>query len=264
MKKTALITGASSGIGLELARVFAKNHHHLVLVARTEAKLRHLADELHAKYDTQVKVIPKDLSIQTAGEELYEDLQNQGIEVDVLVNNAGLGGVGRFAETDYARDLQMVKVNILALVQLTKLFVQGMMVRKRGKIMNIASVAAFQPGPNMAVYFATKAFVLSFSEAIAQELKSSGVTVTAVCPGITQTGFFTEANVEMPSVPFSNWLIQTAAEVAESGYQAMKAGKSVHVTGLLNNLSAMTAPFVPRQILLPFADILIKNFGKNH
>ncbi|MCU0446233.1 MAG: SDR family oxidoreductase [Microscillaceae bacterium] len=264
MKKTALVTGASSGIGLELARVIAKDHYNLVLVARTESKLKQLADELHAKYDTQVLVIPKDLTHETSAEELFEELQKQGIEIDILVNNAGLGVVGRFAETNYARDLEMVKVNVLALVQLTKLFVQGMIVRKRGKIMNIASLAAFQPGPNMAVYFATKSFVLSFSEAIAQELKSSGVTVTAVCPGITQTEFFSGANVDMPVNPLSNWFIQTAAQVAESGYQATKAGKSVHVTGLINNLSAMTAPFVPRQILLPFADILIKSFGKNH
>ena len=183
MKETALITGASSGIGLDLARLFAKDGHDVVLVARSEGKLREIAAELERDFGMTAHVIVADLAKPDAPQTLVAQLP---VDVDVLVNNAGFGVLGPFVETDLAKELEMIQVNVVALTHLTKLLLPPMVARRRGRVLNVASTAAFQPGPLMAVYYATKAYVLSFSEAIADELRDSGVTVTALCPGPTE------------------------------------------------------------------------------
>ncbi len=183
MPKTALITGASSGIGYELSKLFAQDSYDLVLIARSENKLQDLAAKLQNEFGSQVKVIVQDLGINFAPKTIFSQLQEENITIDVLVNNAGFATYGLFTETDLQAELEMMQVNMVALTHLTKLFLPGMVQRRQGKILNIASTAAFQPGPLMAVYYATKAYVLSFSEAIANELIGTGVTVTVLCPG---------------------------------------------------------------------------------
>ncbi len=180
--KTALITGSANGIGYELASTFAENGYNLVLVDKDEEKLTLIAEEFPQKFGISVKTLVKDLSISTSPTEIFTELQQAGIKIDILVNNAGFGTYGVFSETDLTTELKMLQVNIVCLTHLTKLFLKDMITQGNGKILNVASVAAFQPGPLMAVYFATKAYVLSFSEAIANELEGTGVTVTTLCP----------------------------------------------------------------------------------
>src|SRR2546423_6004428 len=196
MPSTALITGASSGIGLDLARLVAADGNNVVLVARSGDKLAELAAELESKHHIRAFVAPIDLADPGAPEELYHVLEEQGIAIDILINNAGFGTHGPFAEADLAAQMQMLQVNVAALTQLTWLFLQPMIRRKQGRIMNVASTAAFQPGPFMAVYYASKAYLLSFSEALANELHGTGVTVTTLCPGPTITGFQHRAGLE--------------------------------------------------------------------
>lgn len=188
-QSTALVTGASSGIGLELARVLARHGHNLVLVARDEIRLNEIARELGKENYVTVKVIARDLSNESAPTDIYNLLHNESVSVDILVNCAGTATLGLFAKADLASQMRMIHVNALALTALTHLFLKDMLNRGRGRILNVASTAAFQPGPLMAVYYATKAYVLSFSEAITNEVSGSGVTVTALCPGPTITGF---------------------------------------------------------------------------
>lgn len=261
MKKTALITGASSGIGKALANVFAAQGDALILVARSADKLEELAEHLKNKYGTEVKVLPKDLNQSNSPAQIFKTLEKEKAQVDILVNNAGLGSLGNFIENDPERTMESIQVNVMALTNLSYLFVRGMIARKWGRILNIASIAAFQPIPQMAVYAATKAYVLSFSESIAQELKGTGVTVTAVCPGITKTGFFEPAGVNTNQI-IENWVMQTADEVAQQAYEAMKKGKTVQVTGLINQISTSTTPFVPHRILLPLANLMLGMFKK--
>jgi hypothetical protein len=264
MKRTALITGASSGIGYELAKVIAQDGHDLVLVARTKKKLDDLAKELKKEFKVTVTVLPKDLSLPNAAQEVYDELQKASIQIDMLINNAGLGAHGKFTETEVAQDAQMMQVNMVALTELTKLFTPDMIARKWGKIMNVASIASFMSSPSMAVYAATKAYVLSFSEAINEELRGTGVSVTAVCPGVTQTNFFETAHVSQENINrFGNMLVQSAEEVAKSGYQALKANKAVHITGLVNNLSVNSIQWVPRQIRTPMLGFMFSFFGEN-
>lgn len=187
--KTALITGASSGIGLEFANLLAKDGYHVVLTARNEKRLSEIANELKAKHGVDVTVLAKDLSLTDAAEELTAEILAKGIEVDILINNAGFAAYGPFDETSWKDEKDMIQVNITALTTLTKQLLPGMIKRNRGKILNVASTAAFQPGPLMAVYYATKAYVLSFSEAIDYELSHTNVSVTALCPGATATNF---------------------------------------------------------------------------
>ncbi len=263
MKRTALVTGASSGIGYELAKVIAKDGHDLVLVARTKKKLDELAKNLRKEFGIKVKVLLKDLSQPNAAQEIFETLQSESYSIDILINNAGLGAHGKFIETASAQDTQMLQVNIVALTELTKCFLPAMIDQKWGRVMNVASVASFMPSPHLAVYAATKAYVLSFSEGINEELRGTGVSITAVCPGVTQTNFFETANVSADNVMrFGNLLVQSAEEVAKSGYQALKAGKSVHITGLLNNLSVNSMQFVPRQIRTPITGLMLSFFGE--
>ncbi|HYH07122.1 MAG TPA: SDR family oxidoreductase [Thermoanaerobaculia bacterium] len=248
MKQTALITGASSGIGLDLAHLFARDGHDVVLVARSQAKLQALAKELEAHHHITAHVVPADLSEEAAPRKLFETIRDRGLTIDVLVNNAGFGTGGAFADTDLKTELDMIQVNVTAVTHLTKLFLGGMIARGRGRILNVASTAGFQPGPFMAVYYATKAYVVSFSEAIAEELSGTGVTVTALCPGPTATGFAEVANIkESPLFKLSKPM--ASMDVARIGYQAMQRGKRVAVTGLQNKIAMQSLRVSPRAVV---------------
>lgn len=244
MKLTALITGASGGIGEELARLFAADGHDLVLVARSEDKLAHLAAELGGAHNVEARIIVSDLARPEAPREIFDELRAAGVRVDVLVNNAGFGSYGQFAETDLRHELGLLQVNIVALTHLTKLFLPAMIERKMGYVMNVASVAAFQPGPLMAVYYASKAYALHFSEAIANELAGAGVVVSALCPGPTDTGFVAAAGMEQSKL-FELGAMD-ARTVAVEGYRGLFAGKAIVVTGLRNKLTARLVGFAPR------------------
>ena len=244
---TALITGASNGIGLELARVHASKGDNLVLVARSVAKLEELKSTLEKQYKISVYVIGKDLSEQNAAQEVYDETKKQNIQVDYLINNAGFGDFGMFAETDWNKELQMINLNITTLTHFTKLFLKDMVQRKSGKIMNVASTAAFQSGPLMAVYFATKAYVLSFSEAVDNEVRDKGVTITTLCPGATESGFQTAASMDENSL-FKNKKIPSSKDVAEYGYESMMKGKTIAIHGILNSIMANAIRFVPRSV----------------
>jgi len=249
MKKTALITGASSGIGFELAKIHASKGDNLILVARSLAKLDELKMELEKKHGISVVNIEKDLSRIGSVAELYAEIKRQNIEVDYLINNAGFGDFGLFHELNWQKQEQMINLNITALTQLTRLFLQEMVERKNGRIMNVASTAAFQPGPLMAVYYATKAYVLSFSEAVDNEVRDFGVTVTALCPGPTESGFQAVASIE-DSKLVKGKKLPSSKEVAEYGYKAMMKGKTVAIHGFINALLANSVRFTPRSIMV--------------
>ncbi len=245
-KPTALITGASGGIGLELARIFGRERHNLVLVARSEGRLNELANELHHQYGAATKVVAKDLNEAAAPDELFADLQQAGITVDVLVNNAGFANYGRFDEISLEKDLSLLQLNIVALTHLTKLFIEPMVARKSGKIMNVASTASFQPGPLMTTYYASKAYVLFFSEGLAAEYKDLGITVTALCPGPTKTGFQSRANMEVSRLVQGG--LMPVEAVAEAGFKGLMAGKTVVIPGLFNKVGSLLPRFVPRDM----------------
>jgi short-subunit dehydrogenase len=246
--KTALITGASSGIGYEFAKILAKDCDVLVLVSRRRERLLEVKRELENSAAVSVKIIVKDLSQPGAGEDIYNELESEKISVDILINNAGVGHLGAFTEIDWRQDTDMIATNITALTHMTKLFVKGMIARKKGKIMNVASTAAFQPGPLMAVYYASKAYVLSFSEAIAYELRGTGVTVTALCPGPTATDFAKVAVMERSKL-FRFKPPASASDVARYGYDAMMKGKTVAVHGVVNKIIAFSVRLSPRKYL---------------
>jgi len=251
-RPTALVTGASGGIGLELARLFAKGGHDLILVARNEAKLKELALYLGKMYRCNVEVIPADLSQPEVPEALVEELKTRGLTVDVLVNNAGSGENKLFAQQDMRRVMEMIQLNMTTLTLLTKLLLPAMLAAKKGRILNIASTAAFAPGPLMAIYYATKAYVLSFSEAIGSELKGTGVTVTALCPGPTRTGFATAAGVTNTNL-FNAPGVMDAAPVAEAGYRGCMSGKAVVIPGLLNKVLVWGIALSPRWMVTPIS-----------
>ncbi len=244
-KQTALITGASGGIGLELAREFAKDGYNLVLVARSKDKLESIGADFAKQYNISATVVAKDLSEASAPDELYNELKTRGIQIDALVNNAGFGNYGKFVESILEKELQAMQLNMVALTHLSKLFVTDMVARKRGKILNVASTAAFQPGPLMAVYYATKAYVLSFSEAIANELEGTGVTITVLCPGPTESDF--QARAAMQDSKLVQGRLMKADEVAAQGYQATKRGQTLVIPGLTNQLGTLAARFLPRK-----------------
>jgi uncharacterized protein len=246
---TALITGASNGIGLELAKIHASKGGDLVLVARNKSKLDKLKVELESSFKIKVYTIGKDLSAPNAAQEVYDETNGQGIQVDYLINNAGFGDFGMFVETAWDKELKMINLNITTLTQFTKLYLKDMVARKSGKIMNVASTAAFQSGPTMAVYYATKAYVLSFSEAVDNEVSDKGVTVTTLCPGATESGFQAAAAME-ESALVKGKKLPTAAEVAEYGYAAMMKGKTVAIHGLMNYIMANSVRFTPRAIVV--------------
>lgn len=257
MKKTALITGASGGLGAEFARIHASMGDNLVLVARSKDKMDLLKNELEAKYPVQVYVIAKDLSDSEIVRAIRDELELQNIQVDYLINNAGFGDFGFFANCDWEKQEEMIRLNVIALTYMTRLFLPGMVERKFGRILNVASTAAFQPGPTMSVYFATKAFVLSFSEAIANELQGTGVTVTALCPGATETGFKAAAALDKSNL-FKGSGIAGSHEVAAFGYKAMMRGKGVVVHGKINALLAFSIRFAPRKMVTAIARLKLK------
>lgn len=243
-----LITGASSGIGLELARVFAANNHNLILVARSTDKLEELKNEIEKNSEVVAEVISADLSTPDSADKLFETIKNKNLHVDVLVNNAGFGDHGLFLKSEPKRNDDMIVLNILTLTKLTRLFLPEMVNNKHGKILNVASTAAFQPGPLMSVYYATKAFVLSFSEALHEELIDTGVTVTALCPGPTESNFMKVANASDMKL-LSTMSIPTSRDVAEYGYKALMNEEVVAVHGVLNTILSKTTNVVPRFLL---------------
>ena len=249
MKNTALITGASNGIGLELAKVHASKGGDLVLVARNKTKLDELKAELESQFKVSVYTIGKDLSANNSAQEVYDETTKQNIQIDYLINNAGFGDFGMFAETEWNKELQMINLNITTLTQFTKLYLQDMVKRKSGKIMNVASTAAFQSGPTMAVYYATKAYVLSFSEAVDNEVSGKGVTVTTLCPGPTESGFQAAAAMEESNLVKGKKL-PAAKEVAEYGYSSMMKGKTVAIHGMMNWIMANSVRFTPRALVV--------------
>lgn len=246
-EETVLITGASSGIGRELAKCFAADGSRLILLARNEEALRKLAEELSQSYKAKSEVLPADLADSQSPLRVFEHLQRTGTQLDVLVNNAGFGAVGHFSELPVQRQLDMLQVNITALTHLTRLVLPGMVERRRGGILNVASTAGFQPGPLMAVYYATKAYVLSFSEAIAEELKGTGVTVTASCPGPTLTNFAEASNAKSSRLFMRSAM--SAEKVARLGHDAFRKGKVVAVAGIRNWLLSSSVRISPRFVV---------------
>jgi short-subunit dehydrogenase len=244
---TALITGASGGIGYELAKLFARDHQSLVLVARNGDKLAQVAEELKAS-GVWVKTVALDLTEPPATKFLFDQLQREGIAVDILVNNAGFGAYGEFAHMAESEILGQISLNVTALTDLTRLFLPPMLSRGSGRIMNVASTAGFQPGPLMAVYYATKAYVISFSEAIANEVRNSGVTVTCFCPGATETGFAKRAGNDTSRV-FKRFGAMNADKVAMHGYRALMDGRSLAISGAQNWLLAQSTRFAPRKMV---------------
>ncbi len=253
---TALITGASSGIGLALARVFAAEGSDVILSARSGDKLHALAKEVREEHRVKALVIAADLSLPGGAKKVYDRVVENGWNVDYLVNNAGFGVYGAHAETDWTAEADMLQVNIVALTHLTKLFLPDLIAKGRGKILNVASTAAFQPGPMMAVYFATKAYVLSFSYAVAHELEGTGVTVTALCPGPTETGFQRTAGA-MGSRLFDARELPTGADVAIYGYRALQKRKRVAVHGYINKVLAFCVRALPRRVVAGVTKALI-------
>ena len=246
---TALITGASSGIGLELARLLAAESGRLVLVARGEQRLRELAEELSGTAQSpSVTVLPLDLSHRDAPERLTKNLEDAGLQVDTLINNAGFGLCGNFWELPAAQQEQLITVNIQALVGLTRLLLPGMIQRRRGAVLNMGSLAGFQPGPGMAVYFASKAFVNSFTEALAEELRPyPEIRVSCLCPGPTATSFGERSG--MDNALIFKFGTMDARKVAEQGLRALRRGKAIHVSGLHNWVIANSSRFTPRFLM---------------
>jgi uncharacterized protein len=243
----ALITGGSNGIGLELAKQFANNKTDIILVAREQKGLGAAADQLSKRYGVEIKTIAMDLSLHGAAQELYNKVKAMGWQIDYLVNDAGFGDFGPFIATDPKKEESMMMLNMVALTQLCKLFLPDMVARKQGRILNVASSAAFLPGPFFAVYFATKAYVLSFSQAINNELKGTGITVTALCPFATKTNFEKAAHADNSKLFKNN--LSSAEDVARYGYRAMMNGKSVAIPGAWNRVSVFFGRFLSRDAL---------------
>jgi short-subunit dehydrogenase len=250
-RKTALITGASFGIGSEFVRIFAREGYNLVLVARTADKLRQLASELEKAYGTRSLILAADLTDPGAPAYVLDQTTRADIPVDVLVNNAGFGQYGLFVDNDLEECLRQIQLNVTTLTHLTRLYLPAMLERGSGGVLNVASTAAFQPGPLMAVYFATKAYVLLFSEAIANELQGTGVTVTCLCPGPTTTEFHKRAKAT--GMRLLKMGSMDAHPVAEDGYRAFVAGKPVVISGFKNWLVAQAVRFSPRRLVTAIA-----------
>lgn len=257
--KTVLITGASSGIGYELAHLFAKDGFQLVLVARSQDRLMKLAGELKEKYKAPAAILPKDLSHPLSPSEIFIELQERSIHIDVLVNNAGFGNHGLFSETNLSDELEMIRVNVTSLVHLTKLFLKDMLTKRDGKILNVASTAAFQPGPFMAIYYAAKAFVLSFSEALSEELIGTGVSVTCLCPGPTQSDFQKRAGLQ--DILLLRGKMMDSKIVAEAGYKGLMRNKTLVIPGLQSKFFAFLIRFSPRNWVTRIVKILQERRG---
>jgi short-subunit dehydrogenase len=260
MKNVALITGASSGIGMELARYHASKGGDLALVARREKVLKELKKELENSYNTKSIIIPTDLSKSNSYKEIYNKTREENIQIDILINNAGFGDYGKFYECSLEKAQAMVQVNITSLIGLTHIYLQDMVKRNSGKILNVASIAAFMPGPLMATYYATKSFVLSFSQAIARELSDTKITVTALCPGPVNTGFVDAGNLKGVSA-WKN--ADTPRSVAKIGYDAMMKGKLVEFNKRSLKFAAnWIFPFLPKKTLLKMSEKFIEKDGK--
>lgn len=244
--KATLITGASSGIGEAFARRLAAEGHNLVLVARNEEKLTRICDELMAGHEIMAHYVAIDLNDYQADLRLFKETEHHGIEVDWLINNAGFGSMGDFAELDIERELEMIGLNVMALVALTRRYLERMRERREGTIINVSSTAGFQPIPFMATYAATKAFVTSFSEALAEENEPHGIRVMALCPGATETNFFSASKIENP-VRIKG--MQTAEEVVDAALEGLTKGRRKVVSGLLNSLVAHAAAFAPNTLV---------------
>ena len=248
MNKVALITGASSGIGKEFCFIHAAHGGDLVVVARREDRLKQLKKELEDRYSIQVMIVAKDLSLRNAASEIYETVKNAGIEVEYLINNAGFGGLGKFYERDWSQDRSMILVNILALTELTRLFLPDFVRRNSGKILNVSSSAAFLPGPLQAVYYASKSYVTSFSNALSEELSDTNITVTALMPGMADTEFAKVSGIDKIAISKSHF---SAANVAMAGYRGMLKGKLNVVSALFSQkLMIKFIPFLPKKMLL--------------
>jgi uncharacterized protein len=260
MALTALITGASGGIGEQLARVFASHGHNVVLVARSQDKLEALAAELSTKHGVKTYPVKADLANPTAGALLVEQLDQQ-LPIDILVNNAGFGDYGEFAAGPLDKQLEMIQLNIATLTELTHRFLPQMLSRKQGYILQVASTAAFMPGPLMSVYYASKAYVLSFSEALREELKGSGVHISALCPGPVATGFQGRADMGQSKL-FSNPLnpLMESSTVANAGYAGLMQGQGVIIPGFMNKFLAILPRFMPRAIV----PAIVKNAQDRH
>lgn len=259
-EKYALITGGTNGIGCELAKLFAKDKYNLVLVSRTEEDLQRVAKELEAAHPIKVYTIAKDLFDVTASQDIYDEVKSNGIEIDVLVNDAGQGEYGFFYETDIYRDLDIINLNVIAPVYLTKLFVKDMIARKEGKILNLASIVSKNPSPLLAIYSATKAFIYSFSMTLRNELKDTGVTVTALLPGSTDTDFFDKAGM-LNTKEYLEYSLSNPADVAKAGYDALMSGEEkIVATGIKNKMMANMANIMPDSLI---AENMRENHMKN-
>lgn len=254
----ALITGASSGIGYELAKLFAKDKHNIILIARREDRLKQLSRDLENDYKIKTLVIPKDLSQSQSAQEIYDILKQDDITIEYLINNAGFIVYGRFSDTNWSDDHKMIQLHMVTLTHLTKLFLPDMLIRKNGKILNIGSTGSFVPGPLNAVYCATKNYILSLSEAIAEELNGTGVTVTALCPGGTKTEFAEKANIKYSSVYFFE--VMEANRVARIGYKALMKGKRMVIPGKLNKIQIFLIRFTPRILVSKLVKFMMSKY----
>ena len=247
MRKTALITGASSGIGYALSNVFARNGYNLVLVSRNGERLKMVSEEIEKQHGVQVNVLPKDLFKSAAAQEIYDEVAAAGIKIDVLVNDAGIGAYGKFTDSSTKKHMDLIQLNITSLTMLCKLFGADMAKNGSGRILNVASAAAFQAGPLMSTYYASKAYVLLLSEALKSELEKDGVTVTALCPGPTKTEFFQRHDMIGTRIERSPYMM-SATEVAEIGFSGLLKSKTIVIPGLINKLVAFLVRFTPRRI----------------
>lgn len=245
-KKTVLITGASSGIGRDLATVFARENYDLIITARRKERLQNIKTDLENEYNVKVIVYPCDLSDTDAPKMLYEFVKTQSISIHVLVNNAGIGDFGFFSESDWEKTSTMIHLNISSVTHLTHLFLPDLMSHEKSYIMNVASTAAFQPGPLMSVYYASKHYVLAFSEAIANELSDSGVIVSALCPGPTESEFQDVSNMDKSKL-FEMFPVASATDVAEYGYRSLMKEKRVATYGVLNKIGSKATGLLPKR-----------------
>ncbi|BDA80470.1 short-chain dehydrogenase [Leptospira kobayashii] len=251
--KTVLITGASTGLGKDFAELFAKDGYSLILVARNKGKLESLKNEIKTKYGQESYVFVKDLSLPGSAKELFDEIKKKNLNIDSLVNNAGIGLNGAFAENEFQEETQMLQLNVVTLVELTHLVLPEMIKRKSGEILNIASTAAFQPGPYMSGYYASKAYVLSFSEGIAEEVNQYGIKVSTLCPGPTKTEFFNRADMNESKLASNPILTMDSKTVAKLGYKALKKGQVVKIAGFLNFLLAQSIRISPRFMIRKIA-----------
>lgn len=254
-EKTVLITGASSGIGYEFSNIFASRGYHLILVSMNAERLRKAADEIMNKHRVHVRTIEKDLSKINSAEEIYAEATALAGHIDILINNAGIQVYGPFGETKQEDEINLLAVNLISLTKLTKLFLKDMIKRGNGKILNVGSTGSFAPGPLNAVYCASKAYVLSLSEAIAQEIKGTGVTITTLCPGATKTDFARRAGIE--NVRLFKSKTMSAHDVAEIGYKALMKGRTTVVAGFYNKLVAFSVRITPRRIVSKISQYLM-------